>query len=174
MAYTPTAWLDGDVITAERMNKLEQGVSNEQVGPQGLQGERGEPGPRGERGEQGPKGDQGEKGDRGDPGPAGTDGSPGPAGADGKTPYIGANGNWWIGTTDTGVSASGGGSAAGVDSFHGRTGAVVPAAGDYTADMVGARPLDWMPTAAEVGAATMEQVNAAIAAAVLDSWEGSY
>ena len=28
-------------------------------------------------------------------------------GADGLTPYIGANGNWWIGTTDTGVSASG-------------------------------------------------------------------
>lgn len=163
MAYTPTAWLDGDVITAERMNKLEQGVSNEQVGPQGPQGE---PGPRGERGEQGPKGDQGEKGDRGDPGPAGTDGSPGPAGADGKTPYIGTNGNWWIGTTDTGVSASGGGSAAGVDSFHGRTGAVVPAAGDYTADMVGARPSDWVPTAAEVGAATLAEVESAIQAAL--------
>lgn len=28
-------------------------------------------------------------------------------GEDGLTPYIGANGNWWIGTADTGVSASG-------------------------------------------------------------------
>ena len=31
-------------------------------------------------------------------------------GEDGKTPYIGPNGNWWIGTEDLGVSASGGSS----------------------------------------------------------------
>jgi len=37
----------------------------------------------------------GPKGDKGDPG------------EDGLTPYIGTNGNWWIGDTDTGVSASG-------------------------------------------------------------------
>ena len=30
-------------------------------------------------------------------------------GADGQTPFIGENGNWWIGETDTGVSASGSG-----------------------------------------------------------------
>lgn len=35
MAYTPTEWKDGDIITAERLNKLEAGVQNEQVGPQG-------------------------------------------------------------------------------------------------------------------------------------------
>ncbi|WP_242828276.1 hypothetical protein [Mediterraneibacter gnavus] len=35
MAYTPTTWNDGDVITAEKLNKLEQGVKNEQVGPAG-------------------------------------------------------------------------------------------------------------------------------------------
>ncbi|MBR5453607.1 MAG: leucine-rich repeat protein, partial [Clostridia bacterium] len=35
-------------------------------------------------------------------------GEDGKDGADGKTPYIGENGNWWIGITDTGVSASGG------------------------------------------------------------------
>ena len=29
------------------------------------------------------------------------------AGADGKTPYVGTNGNWWIGTTDTGITAGG-------------------------------------------------------------------
>ena len=28
MAYTPTTWQDGDVITAEKMNKLEQAVQN--------------------------------------------------------------------------------------------------------------------------------------------------
>lgn len=64
--------------------------------------------------------------------------------------------------------------AAGVSSFNGRTGAVAPGDNDYTAAMVGARANDWMPTAADVGAATMTQVNAAIQAAVLDSWEGSY
>lgn len=38
MAYTPTTWSDGDVITAEKLNKLEQGVKNEQVGPAGPAG----------------------------------------------------------------------------------------------------------------------------------------
>lgn len=38
MAYAPTTWTDGDLITAEKMNKLEQGVQNEQVGPQGPAG----------------------------------------------------------------------------------------------------------------------------------------
>lgn len=54
MAYTPTTWSDGDVITAEKLNKLEQGVKNEQVGPAG------------------PAGPKGEKGDPGAQGPAGT------------------------------------------------------------------------------------------------------
>lgn len=48
----------------------------------------------------------------------------------------------------------------GVTSFSGRTGAVTPQVGDYTAEMV--------------GAATMEQVNTAIQAAILDSWGASY
>lgn len=30
----------------------------------------------------------------------------GAAGKNGETPYIGGNGNWWIGTEDTGVSAT--------------------------------------------------------------------
>ena len=47
MAYSPTTWQDGDVITAEKMNKLEQGVQNEQVGPQGPKGDTGEQGPAG-------------------------------------------------------------------------------------------------------------------------------
>ena len=38
MAYTPTTWSDGDVITADKLNKLEQGVKNEQVGPAGPAG----------------------------------------------------------------------------------------------------------------------------------------
>lgn len=67
MAYTPTTWTDGDLITAEKLNKLEAGVQNEQVGPQGPAG------PKGDTGETGPKG------------PKGDTGAQGPAGADGKS-----------------------------------------------------------------------------------------
>ena len=38
MAYTPTVWKNGDVITAELLNHLETGVQNEQVGPEGHTG----------------------------------------------------------------------------------------------------------------------------------------
>lgn len=57
MAYTPTTWNNDDVITAEKLNKLEQGVKNEQIGPAGPAG---------------PAGPKGEKGDPGAQGPAGT------------------------------------------------------------------------------------------------------
>ena len=45
MAYTPNTWTDGDVITAEKMNSLEQGVktASETPGPQGDPGPQGEP-----------------------------------------------------------------------------------------------------------------------------------
>lgn len=63
MAYEPTTWNNDDVITAEKLNKLEQGVKNEQVGPAG---------PAGPVGPAGPAGAKGEKGDPGAQGPAGT------------------------------------------------------------------------------------------------------
>lgn len=48
----------------------------------------------------------------------------------------------------------------GVTSFKGRTGAVTPQDGDYTAGMVGARPDTWTPSAADVGAVpTSRTVN---------------
>lgn len=59
MAYTPTTWKDNDLITAERLNKLEQGVQNEQVGPQGPKGDTGPQGPQGDPGPQGPQGEPG-------------------------------------------------------------------------------------------------------------------
>ena len=80
------------------------------TGPQGPKGETGPEGPRGPQGEQGPAGP---KGDTGAQGPQGIQGIQGPAGADGAdgadgtTPHIGPNGNWYIGDTDTGVSAEG-------------------------------------------------------------------
>lgn len=49
----------------------------------------------------------------------------------------------------------------GVESFNGRTGAVMPEEGDYTAAMVGARADTWMPTAAETGAIPAGPVSAA-------------
>ena len=68
MAYTPTTWSDGDLITAEKLNKLEAGVQNEQVGPRGPAGPKGD---TGDAGPQGPKGDTGAKGAAGAQGPAG-------------------------------------------------------------------------------------------------------
>lgn len=138
-------------------------------GPAGPVGPKGDPGPPGAEGPQGPIGETGPTGPQGVPGPAGPPGPPG------ETPHIGENGNWWLGETDTGVTAGGG--SGGVSSFSGRSGEVVPQAGDYTAEMVGALPAsteipavpEWAMqaeppryTAADVGAATMEEVNAAI------------
>lgn len=53
----------------------------------------------------------------------------------------------------------GGGGTAGVSSFNGRAGAVMPQNGDYTAAMVGARPDTWTPTAEDVGAVSAGSVS---------------
>lgn len=60
--------------------------------------------------EDGPRGLQGETGPQGEPGPQGPQGDAGPQGIPGKdgvTPHIGNNGNWFIGSEDTGISAKG-------------------------------------------------------------------
>ena len=85
MAYTPTTWNDGDVMTAEKMNKLEQGVKNEQVGPAGPAGAVGPAGPAGAVGPAGPAGAKGEKGDPGVAGPKGDKGDPGAQGPAGPS-----------------------------------------------------------------------------------------
>lgn len=77
MAYEPTVWKEGDVITAERMNRLEQGVKNEQTGPKGDKGETGETGPAGPKGDKGDTGAAGPKGDKGETGETGPKGDPG-------------------------------------------------------------------------------------------------
>lgn len=89
-----------------------QGETGEQ-GPQGIQGLKGDTGAQGIQGIQGPKGDTGAtgatgpKGEKGDTGKQGIQGVKGDTGESGLTPYIGENGNWWIGTEDTGVLAAG-------------------------------------------------------------------
>ena len=203
MAYTPTQWKDGDVISADRLNKLEQGVANEQVGPAGPKGDQGAAGP------QGPAGTAGEIGPQGPAGADGAAGPQGPAGVDGEdgfSPTVAVadiSGGHRVTITDAegpktfdvmdGQDSTGSGTA-GVTSFNGRDGAVTPQEGDYTAAMVGARADTWMPSAADVGAlpsttaipsktsdltndsgfTTTEAVTAAIQAAILDSWEASY
>ena len=62
-------------------------------------------------------------------------------GTDGQILTKTAGGVAWEDAPDTGVT-----------SFNSRTGAVTPQEGDYTADMVGARPDTWTPSAADVGA----------------------
>lgn len=59
MAYEPTTWNNDDVITAEKLNKLEQGVKNEQVGPAGPAGAAGAVGPKGDKGDPGAQGPAG-------------------------------------------------------------------------------------------------------------------
>ncbi len=78
-------------------------IGNADTGRQatGPQGEAGEKGDVGEQGPIGEKGNPGEKGERGEPGVQGAPGE------NGITPHIGENGTWWIGETDTGISASG-------------------------------------------------------------------
>lgn len=60
-----------------------------------------------------------------------------------------SDGAEWADAPDTGVTT-----------FNGRSGAVTPQTGDYTAEMVGARPSTWTPSADDVGAVpTARTVN---------------
>ena len=53
----------------------------------------------------------------------GADGKPGAAGADGVTPHIVDNGNWYVGSTDTGKPSRGATGAPGKDGTDGKPGA---------------------------------------------------
>ena len=66
MSYTAHKWTDGELITAERLNALEEGAA--EPGPKGDKGEPGAAGPKGDKGEPGAAG---AKGDKGEPGAAG-------------------------------------------------------------------------------------------------------
>ena len=92
----------------------------------GPQGETGPQGPQGPVGQTGPQGLQGPKGDTGATGPQG------PAGPKGETGPMGPQGP-----------------AGGVNSFHGRTGSVVPQIGDYSVDMISNMPFTVLTGTAE-------------------------
>jgi hypothetical protein len=73
----------GLLRVATKCNTSEKPISWNKVGPQGIQGEKGELGPQGIQGPQGIPGPQGEKGEMGiagPPGPVGPAGPQGPAG----------------------------------------------------------------------------------------------
>ena len=72
-----------------------------------LKGLDGRDGADGKDGINGKDGIDGKDGAAGKDGTNGINGQDGRDGADGNTPFIGENGNWWIGTTDTGVKAAG-------------------------------------------------------------------
>ena len=66
-------------------------------------------------------GAKGADGKDGTNGKDGADGKPGAAGADGVTPHIGDNGNWYIGSTDTGQPSHGAAGAKGDTGADGKT-----------------------------------------------------
>ena len=91
------------------------------------------------RGATGAPGKDGEKGDPGTPGAAGPAGPAGPAGvpgedgkdgANGITPHIGDNGNWYVGSTDTGNPSRGATGAPGKGGAKGDPG--TPGAAGHT------------------------------------------
>lgn len=102
----------------DKGDKGDQGIKGDTglQGPKGDTGATGERGPQGLKGEQGIQGIQGIKGDKGeqgiqgpkgDTGAQGIQGIKGDRGNDGITPTIGANGNWFLGSSDTGKSSRG-------------------------------------------------------------------
>ena len=104
------------------------------TGPQGPKGDPGEPGAKGDPGEPGKTGPQGPKGDIGATGPQG------PKGTDGITPTIGANGNWYLGTTDTGKPSRGATGATGAKGDKGDPGSDADVTSANIAAALGYKP----------------------------------
>lgn len=80
-------------------------------------------GATGAQGPQGPKGDTGAQGPKGDTGATGAKGATGSQGPAGTTPTIGSNGNWYLGSSDTGKPSRG---ATGPQGPQGEKGATGP------------------------------------------------
>ena len=114
---TPTIGSNGNwYLGSSDTGKPSRGAT----GAQGPKGNTGAQGPKGDTGAQGPKGDTGAQGPKGDTGATGARGATGPAGT---TPTIGSNGNWYLGSSDTGKPSRG---ATGPQGPKGNTGAQGP------------------------------------------------
>ena len=86
---------------------LEAGLTTAATEAEWLDSLKGATGAAGQDGRDGKDGKDGVNGKDGADGKDGIAGKDGIDGKDGDTPFIGTNGNWWIGTTDTGVKAAG-------------------------------------------------------------------
>lgn len=86
MAYQKHTWQNDEVISAERLNAIENGISEIELtpGPQGATGPKGDTGAQGPKGDRGETGPQGPKGEVGPAGPKGEQGLQGPAGPQGE------------------------------------------------------------------------------------------
>lgn len=100
MAYDAYEWTDDEVITAERLNSIEDGIEGATDEVTGAEAETLEPGqpataaiegkilklgiPKGEKGDTGAQGEKGDQGDTGPQGPKGDTGETGPAGPQGE------------------------------------------------------------------------------------------
>ena len=99
------------------------------------------------------------KGPKGDPGDPGVPGVPGVPGKDGITPTIGSNGNWYLGTTDTGKPSRGatgtpGKDGAGMDITGATVGQIVKIA---AVDASGV-PIAWSPADMPSGGGSADAV----------------
>lgn len=56
MAYEKQTWADGDLITKEKLNHIEEGIASIP------KGDKGDTGAKGDKGDTGAKGDKGDKG----------------------------------------------------------------------------------------------------------------
>ena len=129
---TPTIGSNGNwFLGSTDTGKPSRGATGAQ-GPQGPKGDTGAQGPKGDTGARGPQGPQGPKGDTGAQGPKGDTGATGAKGATGSqgpagtTPTIGSNGNWYLGSSDTGKPSRGATGPQGPQGARGATGATGP------------------------------------------------
>ena len=148
----------GGVIIGERLSVTEDGTvsADDQLPTGGTQGQVLTQGTTGPEWQDAPSGLP----DGGTPGQVLTQGESGPEWTDAPDPLpTGGETGQVLTKTADGVAWEDA-PEGGVTSFKGRTGAVTPQEGDYTADMVGARPDTWTPSATDVGAVpTSRTVN---------------
>ena len=120
---TPTIGSNGNwYLGSSDTGKPSRGATGPQ-GPKGNTGAQGPQGPKGDTGAQGATGSRGPQGPQGEKGDTGATGARGATGPAGTTPTIGSNGNWYLGSSDTGKPSRG---ATGPQGPKGNTGAQGP------------------------------------------------
>lgn len=169
--YTPSVDASGNLSWAGSKADMPAVSGTNIRGPQGPAGADGAPGAQGPAGQDGAPGAKGEQGPQGPAGANATingvnsltltttggitgsqSGSTYAIDGSGKQNKLSGTKGQLVGFDDNGNAVAQTAPDTGVVTFNGRTGTVTPQTGDYTADMVGARPDTWTPSAADVGA----------------------